>query len=381
MRTVRFVYTLLVFGAFSSIGFSQKSIGLNYPTYSLKAYSQPYSEDESKLTPFIIARQRTPTGKELHPFGILYRTMTSDSQNIFEIIDADKNKSIKKISVSEYYGVETANWKPVIAETITSEEKLLSVFRIQNGVYNLKIIFESTILKAPNLPLGKIMNIELKAESDIPIKIGVKFFGSAEGIWKSAGKSFFISDNDTLSKFHSTLVFHLLKENTIEAAGPIKKNYPRNFTVSSKAVAVTPNILTTLFGFEVTGTTISFGEYINLQVNNIQSYLNTRIGKPSMISVSQSSKPSSQPGDTLTFFLYSHNIGTDVAIENTLNNMIPSGTTYLEGSAEGAGSNMIITRSEAIPPQVGSVSNITWKYQDPIYPGEERKASFKVIVR
>ena len=49
--------------------------------------------------------------------------------------------------------------------------------------------------------------------------------------------------------------------------------------------------------------------------------------------------------------------------------------------AEGKGSDITYTRKEAEPPQTNLVTNITWKYLDPIYPGEERIASFKVMIQ
>jgi len=81
------------------------------------------------------------------------------------------------------------------------------------------------------------------------------------------------------------------------------------------------------------------------------------------------------------FLLYSHNIGTAAATANALNNIIPAGTSYLEGSAEGKGSTIIYTRKESKLPQIGQVTNITWKFQDPMYPGEQRTASFRVEIQ
>jgi uncharacterized repeat protein (TIGR01451 family) len=383
MNSYRLVYVLVVFCIESSIGLSQKVIELQYPTYTLSVFAQPRSEDESKVAPFITAHQLTGKGKELGPFGVLLKEKGESigNQTILEIIDAVKNVSIKKISLNEYYGKETSSWKSIAAESKTLSGKIISAFRIQIGAYNIKLTREITATEERNLPLGKKMIVAFSAESDTSLKLKVKFFGIAEGSWKSAGKSFFISDGDSLSAIHPTLIFHPLQVSNIDAGSSSKKNTPKHFTVTSKEIPVPRNIQTTIYALEVTGTTVSFKEHIAQQAENLQTYFNTHIGRPAVVAVSQANKSTTRPGDTLTFLLYSHNIGTAAATENTLNNIIPVGTQYIEGSAEGAGSTISFTRTEAVLPQIGLVSNITWKFKDPIYPGEELTASFKVIIQ
>ena len=383
MHTNRFISFIVIFFAFSAIALAQKVVELQYPTYSVIVFSQLRSEDEMKDAPFLTARQRTVKGKELRPFGILLREKgkSSDMQTVLEIIDAEKNVSIKKVSLAEYFGKETASWQTIGAESKTSPQKIVSVFRIQSGVYNFKLIRELAITEDRNLPLGKKINMAFSMESKNPLKLRVKFYGLAEGTWKSLGNSLLISDLDTVSRIHSTLVFHPLQESTIDVARPSKKGDAPRFIVTTKVTSLPTNTPTIVFTIEVAGTSILFDGYIVRQAENIQTYFNTHIGKPAIVTVTQASKASSHPGDTLLFLLYSHNIGTAPAIENTLNNIIPAGTLYLEGTAEGKGSDITYTRRQAAPPQMNPVTNITWKYQDPIYSGEERIASFKVVVQ
>jgi uncharacterized repeat protein (TIGR01451 family) len=383
MKNDRLISAIVAFCILSSIGWSQNVIELKYSTYTLTAFSQPFSEEGLKAAPFISARQRIASGKELRPFGIVYegKAESPDAQTIFEIIDAEKNASIKKISVGEYYGKETAGWKSIAAESKISPDKLLSVFRIQVGAYNIKLTREIAVAEERNLPLGKKIAVAFSVESDIPLKLKGKFFGVAEGSWKSAGKSFFISESDSLSSIHPTLIFHPLQGSAVDAGSSSGKNSPRRFTITSKEISVPRNTQTIIFSLEAIGTTIFFKEHIARQAENLKTYLDTHTGKPAVVAVSQASKAMTRPGDTLTFFLYSHNIGTAAAVENTLSNIIPAGTLYIEGSAEGTASTITLTRKEAVLPQVGQVTNITWKFTDPIYPGEERKASFKVIIQ
>ena len=383
MKNDRLISVLIAFCMLSYTGWSQKVIELKYSTYTLTAFSQSSSEEGMKAAQFISARQHTASGKELRPFGIVYeaKNESPDAQTIFEIIDAEKNVSIKKISLGEYYGKETAGWKLIASESKTSPDKLLSAFRIQVGAYNIKLTREIAAAEEQNLPLGKKIAVVFSVESDIPLKLKGKFFGVAEGLWKSAGKSFFVSESDSLSAIHPTLIFHPLQGSAVDAGSSSGKNAPRRFTITSKEISVPRNTPTIIFSLEAIGTTVSFKEHVARQAENLKTYLETRTGKPSVVAVSQASKVTSRPGDTLTFFLYSHNIGTAAAVENTLSNIIPAGTQYVEESAEGSGSAITYTRTEAVLPQVGKVTNITWKFTDPIYPGEERKASFKVIIQ
>jgi len=383
MRTNSFILFIAIFFAFSAIALAQKVVELQYPAYSVTVFSQPRSEDEMKDAPFLIARQRTVKGKELRPFGMFLREKgkSSDLQTVLEIIDAEKNVSIKKVSLAEYFGKETVSWQTIGAESKTSPKKIISVFRIQSGAYNFKLIRELAITEDRNLPLGEKINMAFSMESNNPLKLRVKFLGIVEGTWKSLGNSLLISDLDTVSRIHSTLVFHPLQEGTIEVTRPSKKGDAPRIIVTSKVTSLSTNTPTIVFSIELAGTSISFDRHIAQQAENIQSYFNTHIGKPAIVTVTQASKASSHPGDTLLFLLYSHNIGTAPAIENTLNNIIPAGTLYLEGTAEGKESDITYTRREATPPQMNPVTNITWKYQDPIYSGEERIASFKVVVQ
>jgi uncharacterized repeat protein (TIGR01451 family) len=383
MFTNRLIPFIAIFFAFTAVAIAQKTIELQYPDYSVTAFSQSRSEGEMKPAPFLTLLPGTEKGKAQRAFGIFAGEAggSAGSQTVLEIIDAAKNMIIKKVTRDEYFGKETAGWQKIDAESMSSPEKLISAFRVQSGAYTFKFIREIGIIGERNLPLGKELKMTFAVVANDHLKIRIRFIGVAAGSWKSSGSSFAISDPDTLAPIQPALVFHPLAGSTIEAGRPSKKNDPVRFIVTGKDVSLSGSTPTIIFALEAAGTTISFKEHIGQQVKNLQSYFDTHIGKPEVVAVSQASKMSTRPGDTLMFLLYSHNIGTAAATANALNNIIPAGTSYLEGSAEGKGSTIIYTRKESKLPQIGQVTNITWKFQDPMYPGEQRTASFRVEIQ
>lgn len=383
MGISRFLLIFAVVFMFSSKVLSQRAIELQYPLYSVTVFSQLRSGEEMKPAPFMAARQRTAQKKDLRPFGVYCqgKAEPNATQTVLEILDVEKNVSIKKVSVNEYFGKETAGWKTIGAESKATAEKIVSAFQVHAGTYSFKFIRDIAVSEDRNLPLGKKLYAVFSLESNTPLKLRVKFFGRAEGRWKHLGKSLLISDHDTLSRVHPTLVFHPLQGSTIDVTRPSKQGAASNFTVTSKTTSLTAKTPTIIFAVEMAGTTISFDEHIAQQAENLSTYFDSHIGKPAIVAVSQASKATTRPGDTLMFLLYSHNIGTAPAVENTLNNIIPAGTLYVEGTAEGKGSDIAYTRLGVEPPLANPVSNITWKYKDPIYPGEERIASFSVVIQ
>lgn len=103
--------------------------------------------------------------------------------------------------------------------------------------------------------------------------------------------------------------------------------------------------------------------------------------KPSLIIVTSANKESTQPADTLTYTLVCVNVGLGSAADIVLKNPIPAGTSYIESSATGQGTEISLERERAAAPQQGTVSSVQWKLKEPLHPGAEKIVSFKVIVR
>ena len=100
-----------------------------------------------------------------------------------------------------------------------------------------------------------------------------------------------------------------------------------------------------------------------------------------MISVTTVNTTSAKPGDTLTYTIYSHNIGTAGAADIVINNPVPSGSSFVEGSATGQGTAITVSRGPASGQKQGKASAITWKYKSAFQPGDSRSVSFKVIAQ
>jgi hypothetical protein len=68
-------------------------------------------------------------------------------------------------------------------------------------------------------------------------------------------------------------------------------------------------------------------------------------------------------------------------VDVDVTNPIPQGTKYIEGSAEGPGSSIELTKTAPAPPSEGVVTAIKWIFKDKILPGEEQWVRFKVLVK
>ena len=95
---------------------------------------------------------------------------------------------------------------------------------------------------------------------------------------------------------------------------------------------------------------------------------------PHVVVVSAADKLSSQPGDIVTYMVACANIGSSAASNVALNNPIPAGTQYLEGSATSGGGEVSIDRTAV------GVRKISWTFPTPLRPGAERVVAFKVRV-
>jgi uncharacterized repeat protein (TIGR01451 family) len=154
-----------------------------------------------------------------------------------------------------------------------------------------------------------------------------------------------------------------------------------SFTLSNSSISANPKASTVLFSFTITGTSVEFAEHTTKQIENIASYLTSKKAAPNMVSITTVNKTSVSPGDTLIYTIYSHNIGTAPAADIVINNPMPEGSTYIEGTAAGTGTTVSVSREPSNGTQAGRAKSISWNYNNPFLPGEERSVSFQVIAR
>jgi uncharacterized repeat protein (TIGR01451 family) len=362
--------------AFSMMSNAQpKNIELRYSGYILIAQTQRTTE--AGVVPFVSSKHDSlPKEKAHYRFGLLY---SDANATVLELLNAESNTSIKKITVEEFFGKEGANWKPLPQESKTTAASNVAAFQVQSGGNSLKVIREISVTKNEHLPLGKGLVIKISLIAEKPLKIKTNFFGQARGTLSANGSTITIASNDTTLSLNPMIVFSYTPKTVIEVF--TEQNLSKSFTATNDTVNVASATTTEIFSLTACGTTVQFSDYISRQAENLQSYFATRKSIPDMISATTANKTSTSPGDTVEYTIYSHNIGTGAATDISVNNIIPRGTVYLEGSATNDESSISLSREEAQLPKQGRVTNITWKFTSPFTPGEEKSVRFKVIVQ
>lgn len=133
--------------------------------------------------------------------------------------------------------------------------------------------------------------------------------------------------------------------------------------------------------FSITGSTVADVQKSFAQVGNIEKMLSTKEEKTELAVFNEADKSNPLPGDTVTFTIVYHNIGTAPARDIAISNPIPERMKYVENSAQGDDTQIAISRKDATAPQQGEVESITWTIKKLISPGEMGKVSMKAIVQ
>jgi uncharacterized repeat protein (TIGR01451 family) len=360
-----------------AIGQGQKSFDLKFHAYSISVpVDMNKAGKDGKHIPLIAADKN---GKpSASPFGVFFNAggKSLSSIPVMEITDATTNQIVKSISLEEFFGKENSSWKKV--SDATGAEKNKNVSRFEFNYNGKKIQFVRTIeeKKDNGLPLGKSIVFSFSVQTETPMNLHARFLTRIEGKLRKAGGLYVITPSDTSFAGHPAILLHVTPSAKLEQD---EKN--SSFILTNSSISANPKASTVLFSFTVTGTSVEFVEHTTKQIENIASYLTSKKAAPNMVSTTTVNKTSVSPGDTLIYTIYSHNIGTAPAADIVINNPVPEGSTYIEGTAAGTGTTVSVSREPSNGTQAGRAKSISWNYSSPFLPGEERSVSFQVIAR
>lgn len=356
----------------------QRGIEAKFPQYKVTLPVTLEGNADRDMVPLVDGKlDRLPKKSEQSRFGIFYKQFSNalGTTPVVEIIDGANDQVIKTVTLEEYFGKESASWKRIAAESKSSPTSIVSAYSVREGLYDLKIIRTISAVDAREIPAGKNVTLSFSVQSKSPLKVKARFMGVAEGTLTVSGTTLSITADDTLAGLTPALVLHA------EPNASIQSSSARQFSIGTGPVDVKANQLTPVLSLKMTGTTIGFREHIKEQVTALEGYYSTGTTTPNLVATIVPSKRSGSPGDTITYTVYYHNIGTAAAVGVKLTNPIPSGARYVEGSAKGAGSDFSLKRVPSTPPNVAEVSEITWTLKNDIPPGQERSATYKVILK
>ena len=336
-------------------------VSIQYAGYTLSGAAGLSGNQDAGIIPFAAGKlDKLPAKDQDSRFGILYRdnAQSLSTTTLMEIVDAATNAVVKKVTLEEYYGNETLTWN--------------------NG--DMKLTRQVKLVESVNLPEGKQLRIDFRLESAKAVNVYVKFYGKAEGLFKSSGRTFSISNIDPQTTERPAMVGFVEQAKQITAE-PLKKGKPQSFTITTTAHKAEAGQEASLFTLEIAGTSVPFPGSASQQAANLQTYFTSHKAAAKIAVETVPDKQKTSPGDTLTYKIYYHNIGTDNAANMSVSGPIPEGTAYIEGSASGEGTTITLERKKAAVPQTGAVINITWNDQRILKPGEERWVEYKVVTR
>jgi hypothetical protein len=214
-------------------------------------------------------------------FGILFRE-SAKSLGSFTVIEFfDGEKSIKKVSLDEYYGKESASWKKVATESQISKERIVTVFNVKQAKYDFNVVREIVLNDDPRVASGKYFVLDFSVRSKTPLKIKTKFYGKAKGIVVTSANAFSIVAADTLQKLNPALVFSINPGATIKVE-TAKKGKTVPFIITAPDAEIGGEQPIRVLGFTIYGTTVGFQPHIRKQAEVLEGFTISKREAPSL---------------------------------------------------------------------------------------------------
>jgi len=339
--------------------------GLTVTDGQFSLSSGTLAQIENGAVPFIEGKSLTG-GKER--FGILLRTSQGASP-FLELLDG-AGKVVKTVSVNEFLGKSNAGGVKLVSSIISAES------------HNAQIVHELTLASGPAVLRTNILVSGEKGNAKTPEEIVVTFSVKSEAAQALSVR----------------LLLPIEGSAEVEKNGAVLsgKNSPSAIAVSvlpsAESIAFQKSVLTVKGpAVNISGETPLLWLVARPATGSSQATSKTAAADiiaaaakaatdPNIVVVNSVSKLNAQPGDTVTYTLTCKNIGAGDATNVQLSNPVPSGTSYLDGSATGDGTDMTFDKAASTPPQESKVTLLRWKLREALKPGHEQVVTFKVIV-
>ena len=372
-KTLLFILTFL-FCVISLISAQKSVMGLEikYHSYKLKISRELPVEKE---VPFIVG-EKFIDNKEKR-FGLLFSGERKEilSHPLIELYDANTQKRIGRISLQEYSGLESKDWRLLKDDCITNDTLLLTTFLFTINKQRVKFQKKIEIVPDMALPLGKSINVSFtfipEKEMNIDMKLNLKSTGKVV----MQNNLFAVIDTVVDKNDYSAIIIKADNGSIVSVQPKSKTRKQNDITISVKNNQIKTEHIKPILTLQIVGTTVEQLELVEQQVKNLFTYFTDNKTNPDIVATTISSKTATNPGDTVKYIIVYNNIGTAQAVGININNPIPIGTKYIEESAEGVGSFFSIKLEN------NNISSLNWEFKDPIYPGERREVSYKLIIQ
>jgi uncharacterized repeat protein (TIGR01451 family) len=314
--------------------------------------------------------------KDSKPFGIIFPQKNKElSQPLIELIDNSSNKNIRNISLEEYFGKESKDWKKVQQECVHTTDKDVTVFSFKALGQEFKFYRTIEIITSENMPAGKMIqcSVDLKSENSVEIKL--RFSGKCLKSISNEDNTLLIGNDLNNKQSSSFLILNFPSTGDLKSLGSKSKNDPVKFSYESTPVKIESGKTSNLITIKMSATTVGVSVHALKQAMNVERFFSQQKTNPDLVAITVIDKPSTRAGDTVLTTIQYYNIGTSAAAEVKLDNPIPAGARYIEKSAGGNGSEIDVLRSSS-----GDATSINWKFAEPIISGDGRKVFFKMVI-
>jgi uncharacterized repeat protein (TIGR01451 family) len=318
----------------------------------------------------LVTAKPAKNAKEENIFGYWLSNNTNASSVFLEIKEGAK--TIASVTAKDFSAK---------AKFQTTGSKTVASYSAGSGASSVALTIEADIVTDASMPLGKAVAVEVKAKTAGAKNITAVMTLFADGFVKKVGTNGL--SNSRVEKGKAVFPLLLIVGNsgtTASTEAGEQKAAGRLVKLSSDPVAVSSEE-TVLLSFRTHTTTVKSYEKSFDQADNVERMITAKKEKTELSLLNSASKGTPSPGDTITYTITYHNIGTSAAQDIVISNPIPQNTMYVENSAEGAGAEITVDRKKAALPQVGEVTSVNWKVTKKVLPGEEGTVSLKAVIR
>ncbi len=303
-------------------------------------------------------------------FGYWISNNTNANAVFFELKEGQK--TIASVTAKDF----SAKAKLDAAGGVTS-----AVYSAGTGQNAYTVKIESSVISDTTMPLGKVVQLTVKVKTSGNKTLNGSLNLYADGFVRMVGTNGVSTSN--IEKGKPVYPFALLIANagsSIVLDPSEQKTAGKSVKVHSASISSSGNEVE-LITLRAHGTTVKSYDKSANQAANVESIISAKKEVTELALLNSASKTTPFPGDTITYTITYHNIGSSPAQDIVISNPIPVNTTYVDDSAAGEGTEISIDRRKVQPPQKGEVTSVTWKISKKIMPGEEGTVSLKAVVR
>ncbi|MFA6456612.1 MAG: hypothetical protein WCW40_07310 [Bacteroidota bacterium] len=357
---------LIIAFVLCSFAFGQGT-SLNLYDYQLQANSN--IKTKSGKIGFITLKP-VKSAKEDQIFGYWLSNNTNANAVFLEVKDGQK--SVASITAKDFSAK---------AKSQTEGTKTVYTYASGSGANAVSITVQSEVIADEAMPLGSVLHVSVKAKTSGNKNLSAVMTLFGDGFVRKVGTNGI--SNSRLEKGKADFPLALVVGDagtTVSTDNAVQKTAGKMVKLTSASVASSGDEVE-LLSFRALATTVKSFEKAASQATNLEQAITNKKNVTELSLLNTASKTNPFPGDTIIYFITYHNIGNEPAQGIEINNPIPANTTYVDGSAEGEGSEVKIERKKVQAPQQGEVISVSWKVTKRVNPGEEGTVSLKAVVR